>query len=360
MPTLVYSSPLASATYPTIQKFDSRAVRIEKTWSTQPRPYVNPLPFFYLKRVGIGAHASYSNAYCEQYALGNSTFDGDPMAEATNLALDRLRDKLGDQAQLAASIAEYRESFDMIADRAVQLYRVVKHVRKGNFSQAERILRINTKRISKRDPTFRPKESVKDSGQAWLEYWLGWSPLIGDISSAIRIVTGGSSPSGRIVGSGRAQGTQNHSYTYPWARMDWSSTVTCRCRVQAQITVADANRALAQQLGLTDALSTAGELIPFSFIVYWFVNIDAYLGQFSWWDGYSITGAHQTRSWEGTDVFEEYNPSTDFYHPHRATRVFVVQRSLGLPSVKLRAALPGRLSLSRAATAVSLLVQQFR
>lgn len=352
MPEFVYISPQPDREQVPI--FDRSAFKIYRRWERQKRPYSSPLPYTYVYEYGKGVDAYGTGYWGKGYATGNNGFGSNPMAQAVNTALSRLRDKLGDSAQLAVAVAEYRSAFDMIADRAISLRRAYRSFRRLDFASATKHLVRNGRRPSAPGASTRARARAGDVSGAWLEYWWGWAPLVDDVSTAVRVVSGGVTPPKAVL-SARASASDEILEPYQ------HSSVQCKVLVQAKFAIADRNRILAAQLGLTNPLSLAWELIPFSWLVDWFSSVGTYLDSFDWWNGYQVTDAFSTKSWECSDKYGGWiDPRTNQPQYLCGLKYFQIHRRLGLPEVTLKFAPPGRLSLSRAASAVSLLIQQLK
>lgn len=340
------------------EPFNPSEVTWFRVWERQPRPYERPLPFHFYRTVGAGAGSSYANDYVTQYAWGNSPFAGDPIQEAINIALERLDDLLGDKASLGATVAEYQSSFDMISERALQLYHAVKRARRGDIRGAARGL--NLKGLPTKVPTpIDGRKVSRKAGGTWLEYWFGWSPLIGDIHSAVKILGQDIDVPPTFRTRGRSSSSQDYTYTQSWGAQDVHYG-DCKVDVllQTKASISDANQKLASALGIVNPFEVAWELVPFSWLVDWFGNVGAFLHQFSWLDGVTLRDPFHTIVVEGKEGnYSRYNGNIWTY---RGKTVIDVQRRLGLPDMKIRFAPLDRLSVTRAATSVSLLLQQLK
>lgn len=329
-----------------------------RSWERQPSPYERPLPFHFYKTVGAGAGSNYANDYVTQYVLGNTSFAGDPIQQAINSALERFDDLLGDKASLGATVAEYQDALDMISDRALQLYHAVKRAKRGDLLGAARGLSLKGR------PTEVPKsidgrKASRNAGGTWLEYWFGWSPLIGDIHSAVTILGKDIDAPPTLRARGRSSSSQDYTYWAPWGTQEVHYG-DCKVEVllQAKVSISDANQKLASDLGIVNPFEIAWELVPFSWLVDWFGNVGAFLHQFSWLDGVTLRDAFHTIAVDGKEgAFTRSNG--EIWH-YRGKTVFDVQRRLGLPDMKIRFVPLDRLSVTRAATSVSLLLQQLR
>lgn len=341
-----------------------RRVLYRRRWirslGTQVFVQPNPYTFYWVK--GKGAGKSITGDYATRYVLDNARMPqgADPKPYAVNRALEKLHSKVVTaESQLGAGLGELSETLDMIALRARMLRLSFKAFRKGRFKEALKVLHINAD-LPNRHPDatrrMRVKHAAGDIGGAWLEYWFGWAPTIGDLSAAVDIVTGHHPfTAGKVFG--RGQSTESYKFKQDDYR-SFSGRVHARAHVQAMVTISNRGKALGNQLGLTNFGAIGWELLPFSWLVDWFGNIGTYLESNSWWDGIVLDDAFVTITAEGSNTYTFTDRGASELLVDDTC--FAMFRTLGLPSYKLtpfRA--PLRLSVTRAATAISLLFGEF-
>lgn len=245
-------------------------------------------------------------------------------------------------ASLGVAFAEMGESLEMIANRASQLYRGYRDLRRGNFRDFLRTFGIGAKRRHKN----KLRNAANEASSLWLEYSFGWKPLSQDIYEGINAI-GQPVPGNPVRGRGRG--------TYKRDTTAESYDTVGRCRMGAFVSVSNPNLYLAQQMGLANPLLIAWELVPFSFVVDWVFDVGTCLGAISDLYGCSVTRAYTSYAAKG--------PVTCKWEPSGAHMlkgyVAVHKRHTGLdfpfPNTSFRANIGG--SLQRAANAVSLLGQ---
>lgn len=233
-----------------------------------------------------------------------------------NAAYDKFRSEVSERAQLGVTLAELNQSVAMIRLRAVQLVQFARAVVRRDFKAASRVVGYNP--YTKQRPN--PKKRV---GEIWLEYWLGWSALIADLYAAEEVLTG-DIPMGRVMRKHRSgpiivematplEG-ENPLAVAPLS-MTWKSYdrvhALALVRLQANVRVVNPNLFLANQLGLTNPLSVLHELIPFSFVVEWFINFGQVISSLSAWYGLELTDQFTTQFVHGTRHY--YQSSTSRY-----------------------------------------------
>lgn len=202
---------------------------------------------------GTGMNTGYGNR-----ATSNPWTSNDDLA-----LIGRLREEIaGSSFNLAVTTAESREAFSMITNAASRIYGAYRLMRKGNFQLAARKLT---------EGTSRRKISDKSIASNWLELQYGWLPLLADAQSGAQYLA--------------EYGLRRRSRRYS-VRLSKSGSLgpavgganvvgTTVARGQLIAYIDEVNEA--SLIGLTDPLSVAWELIPYSFVVDWFLPIGDFL-----------------------------------------------------------------------------------
>lgn len=273
-----------------------------------------------------------------------------------NFARAKFVEECGEIALMAVNWAERKQAYDSIADIATRLYRAAKFLRKGNLKMFLYVLSI-----SKNDRRFEgwsPRKIAKEWSNIWLAYHFGWEPLVKDIHTAVEAVSKPFEPKtvevkGKRVAC-RSYRTWNNQYTTGSCEV----TGSVRCKVGATVVVDSQYAYVAGRWGVVNPAVIAWELIPFSFVVDWFTNVGDFLNQ-----GTDLLGVQITNPY--TTVFMRLQSSfSDRYKPPYPGAKSIemestyMERILSIPGVTLGKRPPYRLSVVRAATAISLLVQQ--
>lgn len=281
---------------------------------------------------------------------------------------------------LAVNVAERKQSIDMIAKRAGQLLNAARSFRKFDIPGALKhlgfSLRLGTKRREatwvrtgkgktyslpaarvERD-TYLLRRRVKRVGSLWLEYHFGWSPLLSDINGAVDVLQDQQyafrnvfSASATVERNDRI--VQDWYYQSRWWRDSETWNGTFGCRYQCTMVISSPNSLKANQLGLVNPASVAWELIPFSFLVDWFLPVGKFLESYTDTVGMQLDNIQRMERREARHTYISTFSGTD-----DRDQAFSVQRtlhtSLPIPGLMDRRG-TGIASLSRAATAISLL-----
>lgn len=264
------------------------------------------------------------------------------------------------QAGLAEALAQQNQARQMIVQRLSQIANAAVAVKKCDFKRAAKILRTPVpKKVSNR----------KAASQNFLEYHFGWQPLMQDVENSVKLLV--SDPPTRFKCRGRAteaiQTRYNNVIDNPWYFQRWNSSEDGQLvmLIQGEITVTNPNLFLASSLGLIDA-ALPWKLIPFSFVIDWFVNVEQVLSSLS--DFYGLSTGNAMYSWKFVGTYNEHidstnrSPSDPWKYGRVTTRVKRCAqggRSLGIPSPSLHLKPFRGLSVTRGITSIALILSVF-
>jgi len=252
----------------------------------------------------------------------------------------------GAKSSLGTTLAEWKQSEDMIVKRVGQIIKSMKCVRRADFIGAAQALGC------RKPPGLKQwRRYPKGASNVWLEYHFGWSPLIGDIFDAVNVLQS-PRPSNRFFGKGGYQDRETISRgSYDWS---YDIQMSAKVMISSWVEVSNPNLHRANQLGLINPVGLAWELVPFSFVVDWFLPVGKFIDSFSDSLGYAIK-----KPFTATLLKAENN---DMYKQSEAPilsmgRSASFRRELGIPPFYLRPPPFKGFSLARGATAISLLLQ---
>lgn len=253
-------------------------------------------------------------------------------------------------SQSLVTVAEGRKTIDTILGRAKKLADTWRACRKGDISKlkdmypgkqtnrypkrivlwddsGQPIVRKNGKverRYShKALPTSGPKDSAD---KLWLEYRYGWSPLVHDIVDSLKAINAQylrddmqQRPFNRSVGRESGSATVVTFLSRPSVGGgDWKGTMTMTHKV---VVKAYAKYRVNQSSGIINRLNDFGafdvpllmwEVVPFSFVVDWFIPIGSWLGAITPKVGVEMieSGVTITTSKDVVRVLDSYKPSS--------------------------------------------------
>lgn len=199
----------------------------------------------------------------------------------------------------------------------------------------------------------------KSVANQWLEWHFGWSPLIDDIHSAC-VTLAEPVPLGKVKGAASIPYALTGSANSPG---QWGDVGVVegrvKARVGAEVSLTDSNLYLLNRLGLANPLSVAWEVVPYSFVVDLFITFGAFLDQFTDQMGLEVKNPwHSLRSKEVCQYTYTIvgNPVSPWHE--MLTLAEGYRRYQGIPDVTIQVRPVTGVSVKRAATAISLLIQK--
>lgn len=306
-----FSGPFTTTENTTTRYLDKRKYR-------QARPYTVPLTYHLDHIVWAG---NIIGTVTVIGPAGTGWFGADTMvpnqaagyAHVNNMSYERLRGAISDSAALGQNLAEYRQSMGMMQNRLIQLAGFSRSVIRRDFLGAMDALGLETRSFNPKRRERVPKvnrgaagtdrvitpgimSSARKTSDVWLEFSFGWKPLIQDIYSAVDHLQ---NPIKSIRPKGTAwmphSGKTEQGSQKDWYNQGWTMQSILGRKFSKQgctVTISNPNQYLANRLGLVNPAEVAWELIPFSFVVDWFVNVGEFLSQ-----GTDFLGLEVTNPW---------------------------------------------------------------
>lgn len=201
--------------------------------------------------------------------------------ESSAKALLKLADE---KVNVGENLATLGQSLRLVASTAKPLFELLNEaMQDGRFGRNVRSL------------LFRSYRQIREDGvdqviaKRYLEYIYGLKPLVQDVYAAFDLAKGAASHDLLL----KAVGTADRSYTrgadkawkrtgYGWYKvLDATCTQHAKTVLHARLDPEYAGLRLLNQLGLLNPFSLAWELVPWSFVVDWFLPIGSVLSSWS-------------------------------------------------------------------------------
>lgn len=311
----------------------------------------------------ILGRAATDNPSRDPYCSADSTLlgpDSAQKAEAVNKAYGKFVDKVQEEAMLLVNLKERQQTVSMIADKAVRLRRMYRSFRRGDWKTFAGDF------LGDANAVKRKYARSKRTANAFLEVHFGWQPLIHDIYSGMKILTN-QPPPATVKVRARAEPVKyrrndyvSRGYSFVDIFRQVGVQMIANVSLDSQTLLGRGGLHMLNQFGILNPAAFLWEVIPFSFVVDWLANVGQVLGSLADFAGLTLSNAATTTWYETLEQWTSFGPgdwSAPAYTIHSYGRQGGFTRENGISKPVLKIALPGRLSVARALTAISLLVQ---
>jgi hypothetical protein len=298
---------------------------------------------------------------------------------AQNNAVKKLIDQAGRgiEANLAQDAVQFSQMTQMFAHNVQRIVKSVRNLRRGNIPGA--VDALTAGRSRSRMPPGRPSRT-KDLAENWLELQYGWKPLLNDIHGAMESMSTMMSSDYAFVQSATASAKAREDslvrFDYDAVRIGpkrgkLATFTTTTCKYNIRFRVAHPLTSFLAQTGFTNPVNLAWEVLPFSFVVDWFLPIGPYLEAMTAWSGLEFVGGSVTqftKSWilstVDYDGINIGNPGGgSFVSDHGACQVCVTMLNRGVltgfPTLTFPQYKNGLASVTHATNALALLRSVF-
>lgn len=337
----------------------TRSDYISRTWYRQKPPYDRPLNFVSdgVKGVWSVGQDRLPLARNPDAAYAWISNPGPSSSNAYNKAWSEFNEALRGNAQWVVTLLQYRQSHDALVKHLTDLYHVFRDIRRGHFGT-----------LYKR---FKPPPGFKMKGKTVadqiLEWRFGWLPLMGDIHNSAEALARDLGDF-TVIGKGRAKWQETAVYNTTDIvnfRETRTATVDQRYKLSADVRITNPNTLLWDSLGFTNPLTVAYEMVAFSFVLNYFINLEEFLRGLTPWMGLELRNSCTTHfTTVKCQLVGQPSPATHPFLPRLGRYVvnfegWKLARTVGAisgPPLRLRD--PWILQPGRAVNAVSLLLQQ--
>lgn len=285
-----------------------------RSWVRHKKPYLSKVGPFEswgrVKRSGLRQDSYWSpasnsgknwlcNEGIERYILRDPQTDSFSSSVRNN-CVSKLQSEIAkSDFNLAVSGAEAHKTVQHIASTAGRILRSARALKKGRLGDAYRALGhdVGHKKLP------RPKKVRDNAASYWLELQYAWGPLLADIHGACQaLATRLNEPNVPFFYAESRSGQRtNRKVRYRSGQSTWSLdldvdiTLKEVCRIGVYYRIRNGNIVQAARLGLTNPALVVWELVPFSFVVDWFIPVGNFLSQLSAYHGLQFVEGYQTQ-----------------------------------------------------------------
>jgi len=272
----------------------------------------------------VWTHNSYLYRHMGTWSGGPAVGSCDHDLTIRNRLIRKLSDKAGlDVNNVAQDFVQLDQTLKMVKTTCDRVTRAFTAVKKFDLPSAISAL------WGSKTPVYRRGGGVKLTGRSaadnWLELQYGWKPLLQDVKGAFASLATMVTQDGRVSSvssSVHAQKSEinplfldfNVNGVRPKCGL-WMQFTTTDIKIKCRYRVDDRMKAFLAQTGFTNPLNLAWEVIPYSFVVDWFLPIGAFLETLSSWDGLTFIDGLETRfTRQNTYGMADYN-GADQHNP---------------------------------------------
>ena len=202
----------------------------------------------------LPALASKLGTYCDMQPSGLAR-------TAANKALDKLYDDFNQKGDLLVAWKQRQDALDQATGIVHTAVRAIRAAKRRDPRMLRAILRKHPE----------AKDIAAQPSSIWLGYWFGIVPTIGDLHHALGIFAT-DLPAGYFSHTGGTTQSVDWGGEAPY-REGYKGQATYLCKIGGRVSAVDPNVHLATMLGFGQPLSVGLELIPFSWLVGYFVNV---------------------------------------------------------------------------------------
>lgn len=285
-----------------------------RSWEVQRAPFNHPLPYRFNRRREsqyLGVQTPGSQVNDAMYMLTELNWDDWQLIDSVvNQARSRcLKQAKGSgQAALGLTIIDWRSSLSMISGA----------------------LRALASKRSRARLYYRRKAS-----DIYLEGVFGWVPLMSDIYQAMEVLS-----SAHRISPSRAKAQNTHAYSVADSTVQAGVFTDARATVGVRLSLDNPNVVLLNNLGVLNPASIAWDMVPYSFVINWFVPVGTYLNSLTELLGYGVHDGFVTTFVRkfAAGSYLDYNRDSQTWewYPRHVEQINVV-RQLGFPPFSLPA-----------------------
>jgi hypothetical protein len=209
---------------------------------------------------------------------------------------------------LAVDIGERKQTYAMIGkslQRILALARAVKSANPRAIQGAlSSFMTAKSARQLRRDLYYarrkRKRKSKENFEDVWMEYRYGWTPLLQSIHSGCELLSNPRAAPDFVSGVGKDVYTGDTYDNFTSSQKRCVADVKLRVTLKSRVVVTNPDLYRLNQYGLLNPVSVAWELVPFSFVIDWFVKVGDYLQSLTDFVGLSFSDTSITYSASGT------------------------------------------------------------
>jgi hypothetical protein len=254
--------------------------------------------FEYKERISLGNVASYPNEQLySSYNIANAVVVASfpspvHLAEAYTKARARLADKVnGMSVNLAQALGERRQTADLLVSTATRIAAAALALRRGRLGDFASALSLGPHGIpsAKKWAKVAKTPVSKRISNHWLEYTYGWKPLLQDAFGVAELLANHLSTDRYNIGVS-SSATAEEKIVIRGSGLGANSTKASKTKTKMSLTyrLDSSARSVLAQTGISNPALLAWELLPYSFVVDWFLPVGNYLQALDAFSGFQF------------------------------------------------------------------------
>lgn len=187
---------------------------------------------------------------------------------------------------ILVSVGEAPKTFGLIGQTATKLAKTLKSLKRGDVSSALSTLGLgggaHKRNLTRRANTARKRGRLRDfAADSWLEVKYGWKPLLQDIEDGAKATAEGwiNEPADVVLQAGKRRQVPLRIQTVPaqYNADQLDGVFKSSLGYTVHLRVLDQATRNLQGLGLLNLAEVGWELIPYSFVLDWFIPVGAFI-----------------------------------------------------------------------------------
>lgn len=258
--------------------------------------------FGYIRDDRMIPDAAGSHVYIDavQNRFGAEFGSGPPALVFNNAGRNRAIKKLAGEAgtdmnNVAVDLAEIGQTVSMVKFTAERLAQSIMFLKHGNVPKA-----IASLGLSSSDRRLKGISPRRTTAENWLQLQYGWKPLLADLKGVIDKTLASMNENKASVltmkSSARVTTTDESRLAYlgqPYKIGMQTVIKACTSKFMVRYRHSNAQLSFMAQLGFTNPVDLAWELLPYSFVVDWFLPIGPLLESLSSFDGLAFMDGYE-------------------------------------------------------------------
>lgn len=217
-------------------------------------------------------------------------------------AISRLQKAVrGPSANLALAFAERGQTAKLMSNTVYRIAMAARALKRGQLGEVYKQLGMTKGLTKAREKRIRRSPWNERLSSHWLELQYGWKPLLQDVHDAAELlahhietdtfheVVSGSATGNRVV----VDYTKTDKETYAGKISNYSvgqEVQTTMVKFKLKVRLDSQCRSILSQTGISNPALLAWELLPFSFVVDWFIPVGNYLASLDAYNGWLLAG----------------------------------------------------------------------